>query len=49
VTNLTDQYYFLTRFDQYTLTGVTDGQLRAAAICASPAKHLWRILSSGIR
>jgi iron complex outermembrane receptor protein len=26
VTNLTDQYYFLTRFDQYTLTGVTDGQ-----------------------
>ncbi len=26
VTNLTDEYYFLTRFDQYTLTGVSDGQ-----------------------
>lgn len=26
VTNLTDEYYFLTRFDQYTLTGFTDGQ-----------------------
>ena len=26
VTNLTDKYYFLTRFDQYTLTGITDGQ-----------------------
>jgi iron complex outermembrane receptor protein len=26
VTNLADKYYFLTRFDQYTLTGVTDGQ-----------------------
>ncbi len=25
-TNLTDEYYFLTRFDQFTLTGVTDGQ-----------------------
>ncbi|MEP7243465.1 MAG: TonB-dependent receptor, partial [Gammaproteobacteria bacterium] len=26
VTNLTDQYYFLTRFDQFTLTGLADGQ-----------------------
>jgi iron complex outermembrane receptor protein len=26
VTNFTDQYYFLTRFDQFSLTGVTDGQ-----------------------
>jgi iron complex outermembrane recepter protein len=26
VTNLTDEYYFLTRFDQFNLTGVTDGQ-----------------------
>jgi iron complex outermembrane recepter protein len=26
VTNLTDEYYFLTRFDQFTLTGITDGQ-----------------------
>jgi iron complex outermembrane recepter protein len=26
VTNLTDKYYFLTRFDQFTLTGITDGQ-----------------------
>ena len=26
VTNLTDEYYFLTRFDQFTTTGVTDGQ-----------------------
>jgi iron complex outermembrane receptor protein len=26
VTNLTNEYYFLTRFDQYTTTGVTDGQ-----------------------
>ena len=26
VTNLTDEYYFLTRFDQFTLTGMTDGQ-----------------------
>jgi iron complex outermembrane receptor protein len=26
VTNLTDQYYYLTRFDQFTLTGLTDGQ-----------------------
>ena len=26
VTNLTDKYYFLTRFDQFTTTGVTDGQ-----------------------
>jgi iron complex outermembrane receptor protein len=26
VTNLSDRYYYLTRFDQYTLTGVTDGQ-----------------------
>ena len=26
VTNLTDEYYFLTRFDQYTLTGLSDGQ-----------------------
>jgi iron complex outermembrane receptor protein len=25
-TNLTDEYYFLTRFDQFTLTGITDGQ-----------------------
>jgi iron complex outermembrane receptor protein len=25
-TNITDKYYFLTRFDQYTTTGVTDGQ-----------------------
>ena len=25
-TNLTDEYYFVTRFDQYTLTGITDGQ-----------------------
>ena len=25
-TNLTNKYYFLTRFDQYTTTGVTDGQ-----------------------
>jgi iron complex outermembrane recepter protein len=27
VTNLTDKYYFITRFDQFTLTGVTDGQV----------------------
>ena len=26
VTNLTDRYYFLTRFDQFTSTGVTSGQ-----------------------
>jgi iron complex outermembrane receptor protein len=26
VTNVTDQYYFLTRFDQFGLTGLTDGQ-----------------------
>ena len=26
VTNLTDRYYFMTRFDQYSSTGVTDGQ-----------------------
>lgn len=26
VTNLTNEYYFLTRFDQFTLTGITDGQ-----------------------
>lgn len=26
VTNLGDKYYFLTRFDQFTTTGVTDGQ-----------------------
>lgn len=26
VTNVTNKYYFLTRFDQYTTTGVTDGQ-----------------------
>jgi iron complex outermembrane receptor protein len=26
VTNITDKYYFLTRFDQFTLTGITDGQ-----------------------
>jgi iron complex outermembrane receptor protein len=26
VTNLTDEYYFLTRFDQFSLTGITDGQ-----------------------
>jgi iron complex outermembrane receptor protein len=26
VTNITDQYYFLTRFDQFTLTGLADGQ-----------------------
>jgi iron complex outermembrane receptor protein len=26
VTNLTDEYYYVTRFDQYTLTGITDGQ-----------------------
>jgi iron complex outermembrane receptor protein len=26
VTNLTDKYYFTTRFDQFTLTGLTDGQ-----------------------
>jgi iron complex outermembrane receptor protein len=26
VTNLTNKYYFLTRFDQFTTTGVTDGQ-----------------------
>jgi iron complex outermembrane recepter protein len=26
VTNLTDEYYFVTRFDQYTLTGISDGQ-----------------------
>jgi iron complex outermembrane receptor protein len=26
VTNVTDQYYFLTRFDQFSLTGLTDGQ-----------------------
>jgi len=26
VTNVNDQYYFLTRFDQFTLTGLTDGQ-----------------------
>lgn len=26
VTNVTDEYYFITRFDQYTLSGVTDGQ-----------------------
>ena len=26
VTNLTDQYYYLTRFDQFTLTGLSDGQ-----------------------
>jgi len=25
-TNLTDEYYFITRFDQFTLTGFTDGQ-----------------------
>ena len=25
-TNLTNKYYFLTRFDQYSSTGVTDGQ-----------------------
>ncbi|HMA10559.1 MAG TPA: TonB-dependent receptor [Steroidobacteraceae bacterium] len=25
-TNITDKYYFVTRFDQYTTTGVTDGQ-----------------------
>jgi hypothetical protein len=55
VTNLTDQYYFLTRFDQYTLTGVTDGQLRAAAICASASETSvahpfeWHSLSDGSR
>jgi iron complex outermembrane receptor protein len=26
VTNLTNEYYFLTRFDQFTTTGITDGQ-----------------------
>ena len=26
VSNLTNKYYFLTRFDQFTTTGVTDGQ-----------------------
>jgi iron complex outermembrane recepter protein len=26
VTNLTDEYYFITRFDQFTLTGISDGQ-----------------------
>jgi iron complex outermembrane receptor protein len=26
VTNLTDEYYYLTRFDQYSLTGISDGQ-----------------------
>jgi iron complex outermembrane recepter protein len=26
ITNLTDEYYFLTRFDQFTTTGATDGQ-----------------------
>ncbi len=26
ITNLDNKYYFLTRFDQYTTTGVTDGQ-----------------------
>ncbi len=26
VTNITDKYYFLTRFDQFTLTGLADGQ-----------------------
>jgi iron complex outermembrane recepter protein len=26
VTNLTDEYYFLTRFDQFAAAGVTDGQ-----------------------
>jgi iron complex outermembrane receptor protein len=26
VTNLTDKYYFLTRFDQFSLTGIADGQ-----------------------
>jgi iron complex outermembrane recepter protein len=26
VTNLSDKYYFLTRFDQFTLTGISDGQ-----------------------
>jgi iron complex outermembrane receptor protein len=26
VTNVTDKYYYLTRFDQFTLTGITDGQ-----------------------
>jgi iron complex outermembrane recepter protein len=26
VTNLADEYYFLTRFDQFSLTGITDGQ-----------------------
>jgi iron complex outermembrane receptor protein len=26
VTNVTDEYYFLTRFDQYTITGISDGQ-----------------------
>lgn len=26
VTNLTDEYYYLTRFDQFNLTGVSDGQ-----------------------
>jgi iron complex outermembrane receptor protein len=25
-TNITNKYYFVTRFDQYTTTGVTDGQ-----------------------
>ena len=25
-TNITDKYYFVTRFDQFTTTGVTDGQ-----------------------
>jgi iron complex outermembrane receptor protein len=26
VTNITNEYYYLTRFDQFTLTGLTDGQ-----------------------
>ncbi|HEY4214778.1 MAG TPA: TonB-dependent receptor [Steroidobacteraceae bacterium] len=26
VTNLTDKYYYLTRFDQYTITGLSSGQ-----------------------
>jgi iron complex outermembrane recepter protein len=26
LTNFTDEYYFLTRFDQFTLTGLSDGQ-----------------------
>jgi iron complex outermembrane receptor protein len=26
VTNLTDEYFFVTRFDQFSLTGITDGQ-----------------------